>query len=340
MHAVSSRCPFLGPVSAQYTPCSPSQLQHPSKVSLTEGTGLIQHSHLVSRPSWLQARTKQASAVACFAGESFSCLEKQLEMPEIKVHFKNPDTHHGLTGILLEAQGNKSNNVVILCHGLASSKESPLISFLAKGLSEQGLTTLRFDFAGNGESEGAFEFGNYLQEVVDLRAAVQYVRDDLHMKPVAIVGHSKGGDDVLLYASQYDDVPLVVNVAGRFNMQRGIRERFGEEVMDKVAKQGQLQMTIRTDRGQVVKWYLTQKSIDDRMALNMEAAVRKISLSEVLTVHGTKDTTILVEDAESFSKCIRNHVICLVEGANHNFSQPAHAQAALTKISTWIQQGL
>lgn len=39
-------------------------------------------------------------------------------------------------------------------------------------------------------------------------------------------GHSKGANDVLLYASQYDDVPLVVNIAARFDLSRGIKVRY------------------------------------------------------------------------------------------------------------------
>ena len=34
-------------------------------------------------------------------------------------------------------------------------------------------------------------------------------------------GHSKGGDTVLTYAGKYDDVPLVVNVSGRFFLGKG-----------------------------------------------------------------------------------------------------------------------
>jgi solute carrier family 25 (adenine nucleotide translocator) protein 4/5/6/31 len=36
-----------------------------------------------------------------------------------------------------------------------------------------------------------------------------------------LLGHSKGGTDVVLYAAKYDDIPRVVNVSGRFDNQRG-----------------------------------------------------------------------------------------------------------------------
>ena len=38
---------------------------------------------------------------------------------------------------------------------------------------------------------------------------------------VSGAGHSKGGDSVVTYAAKYDDVPRVVNVSGRFHMDKG-----------------------------------------------------------------------------------------------------------------------
>ena len=34
-------------------------------------------------------------------------------------------------------------------------------------------------------------------------------------------GHNKGGDSVVTYAAKYDDVPRIVNVSGRFRMDKG-----------------------------------------------------------------------------------------------------------------------
>ena len=54
----------------------------------------------------------------------------------------------------------------------------------------------------------------------DIRAAVLYLRS--HSKKVTgLMGHSKAGTGVILYAAAYDDIPRVVNVAGRFNNMRG-----------------------------------------------------------------------------------------------------------------------
>ena len=38
---------------------------------------------------------------------------------------------------------------------------------------------------------------------------------------LSVAGHSKGGDTVVTYAGTYDDIPKVVNVSGRFHLERG-----------------------------------------------------------------------------------------------------------------------
>lgn len=40
----------------------------------------------------------------------------------------------------------------------------------------------------------------------------------------------------------------------------------------------------------------------------------------VLTVHGTRDQMVPVEDAFEFNKFISNHKICVIEGADHEYT--------------------
>lgn len=86
------------------------------------------------------------------------------------------------------------------------------------------------------------------------------------------------------------------------------QERFGDEVLARVQKLGQVPMTVKNDSGQTVKWLLTKKAIEERLSIDMEAAAKRISLSEVLTVHGKADATIPYQDGEAFSRL----VLCFV----------------------------
>ncbi len=57
----------------------------------------------------------------------------------------------------------------------------------------------------------------------------------------------------------------------------------------------------------------------DRMTLDMDPHSRAIKRSRVLTIHGSADATIPVEDAHSFHARIPNSALCIVDGADHNY---------------------
>lgn len=77
---------------------------------------------------------------------------------------------------------------------------------------------------------------------------------------------------MLLYSSQHDDIPNVVNVAGRFDMCTGIKERFGENIIERLASEKQIAVTNEKDDGSKIEWTLTKWSLQDRMDLNMATA--------------------------------------------------------------------
>ena len=79
---------------------------------------------------------------------------------------------------------------------------------------------------------------------------------------------------MLLYSSQHDDIPNVVNVAGRFDMCTGVKERFGEDIIERLASEKQIAMTNQRDDGSKLEWNLTKWSLQDRLDLNMAAVSR------------------------------------------------------------------
>lgn len=43
---------------------------------------------------------------------------------------------------------------------------------------------------------------------------------------------------VLLYASKYHDVDTVINVSGRYDLKKGIEERHGTGILERIGKSG------------------------------------------------------------------------------------------------------
>lgn len=212
-----------------------------------------------------------------------------------------------------------SDDLVVLCHGFQSTKESKPLSDVSDTLLSQGISTFRFDFSGNGESDGTFMYGNYWKEVEDLRTAVVYFSEKRNIPVRGIVGHSKGGDVVILYASKYHDIPAVVNISGRFDLKTGVRERLGDNFMIKIKKDGFIDVATS---GGGIGYRVTEQSLADRLATDVEAACSTIDPNcKVLTIHGSSDNVIPVSDASEFHRLIPNHQLQIVEGADHSYTQ-------------------
>lgn len=113
-----------------------------------------------------------------------------------------------------------SKDLCILCHGFRSSKQDPTLMSVSKALTGVGISTYRFDFTGNGESDGEFSYGSYWREAEDIRSVVNYWRFR-HWRILSLIGHSKGGNAVVLYESKYGDTGSIVNICGRFDLTRG-----------------------------------------------------------------------------------------------------------------------
>ncbi|XP_074331423.1 uncharacterized protein LOC141668433 isoform X2 [Apium graveolens] len=146
------------------------------------------------------------------------------------------ENSHGqkLVGILHQTA---SKELVIICHGFKSSKERIPMANLAAAFANKGISAFRFDFTGNGESEGSFQYGNYRREADELRNVVEFFHAEKRLV-TAVIGHSKGGNVVLLYASKYSDVSTVVNISGRFNLERGIEWRLGKDFLKRIKQSG------------------------------------------------------------------------------------------------------
>ncbi|XP_077212636.1 putative uncharacterized protein YDL057W isoform X1 [Tasmannia lanceolata] len=302
----------VGPFSAQLTKPSPFRIRFCRSVLLFSASHLCR-----KHPTMAQSISSQQ-------GDSIGTQQQ-------KVAISNS---HGekLIGVLHETG---SKELVILCHGFRSSKEQKTMVNLATALATEGISAIRFDFAGNGESEGSFEYGNYKREVGDLRAVVQYYSEGKR-EISAIVGHSKGGDVVILYASVYHDIHTVVNISGRFDLERGIEDRLGKDFMKRIKKDGFIDVKDKTGK---VEYRVTEESLMDRLTTDIHAACHSIDKDcRVLTVHGSVDEIVPVEDASEFAKRIANHKLHIIEGANHGYS--SHQIELASIVLDFIRDGL
>ncbi|KAG0593235.1 hypothetical protein KC19_1G314100 [Ceratodon purpureus] len=320
-----SRSPALG-ISPSPSSVSASSRAHTSVVSALclqkLSSSLVGWKQSLKSGSVLCLRDSQVGFVsasrlgACDQKSRFRChamADPSASPPAQEFTFVNKKGLK-LKGLLVDG-GAGSKEVCILCHGFRSSKLGGTVSALSAGLAEAGVSSFRFDFSGNGESEGKFAYGNYWQEVEDLRAAVEFWTSK-GSRVVCVAGHSKGGNCVVLYASKYHDVPCVINISGRFALEKGILERFGgQEGLRKLEDEGVLDIK---DASGNVEYQVTKADLRDRLTTNMHAACLAIpELTRVLTIHGTSDEVIPADDAYQFAQRIPTHKLVLVKDADH-----------------------
>ncbi|XVF88766.1 hypothetical protein PTKIN_Ptkin19aG0078000 [Pterospermum kingtungense] len=274
-------------------------------------------------------RISPANSITLRMAQSQSAQNPVIEQQRVII----PNKHGKKLVGLLHETGSKE--IVILCHGFRSSKDHNTMVNLAAALEKEGISVFRFDFAGNGESEGSFQYGNYSREADDLHAVIQHLSGGNRVVS-AILGHSKGGNVVLLYASKYRDIQIVVNVSGRYELKRGIAERLGEDFMEIIKKDGYIDVKNKTGR---VEYRVTEESLMERLRTDVHEACLQIDKEcRVLTVHGSADEIIPVKDALEFAKIIPNHQLHIIEGANHGYT--SHQTDLASVVLNFIKSAL
>ena len=104
--------------------------------------------------------------------------------------FKDEQGHR--ISAMLSRPSQPSAVAVVLCHGFLSSKNSTTNKTLTRMVNEAGLATFRFDFFGQGDSEGPFEDITVSLAVGQAHAAVDLVRSHGYDR-IGLVGSSFGG---------------------------------------------------------------------------------------------------------------------------------------------------
>lgn len=114
-----------------------------------------------------------------------------------------------LRGLLEGTTTLHNDQVAILMHGFMGDRGNQpgkLLYDLSHALNAAGIPTLRFDFAGCGESDGDFAEMTVFSELLDGMAIIDYARTTIGAQTIDLVGHSQGGVVASMLAGYYRDV--------------------------------------------------------------------------------------------------------------------------------------
>ncbi|EOZ99218.1 hypothetical protein A33Q_0596 [Indibacter alkaliphilus LW1] len=142
---------------------------------------------------------------------------------EEEVKFENLEAKITLAGTLtLPNLSGKKPPVVILISGSGpqdrnqSFQSHRTFLVLADHLTKMGISVLRFDDRGFGESTGNFAESNTADFATDVLSAIDFLkrRSDIDVNKLGLVGHSEGAIIAPMVANQSKDVNFIVMLGG------------------------------------------------------------------------------------------------------------------------------
>ena len=236
-------------------------------------------------------------------------------MKEEKVYFSTPTGK--LTGIIHHPD-RPSSCCVITCHGLFSDKGSDKFVSIGEHFAQEGITVLRFDFRGCGESDGKIEDTTITGREEDLTTALSFIR--AHKPSVAhtigLLGSSMGGFIALRVAASDQMIKAVAAWATPFSFD-GLREVLASSDSPQL-KEEFYQDANRYDASQFVA-----------------------QVKNLLLIHGDRDETVPADHAERlYQKAIEPKRLEIVKGADHTFSNPTFRKKAVSNSLNWFKKYL
>jgi putative redox protein len=219
---------------------------------------------------------------------------------------------------------------IILGHCFTCSRNTSILRSICQNLEDQGFMVLRFDFSGNGRSEGAFSDSTISKQIVETSSAADFLGDK-GISWIGLAGHSMGGTVALLAAERIDTVKAVCTLAASASVPA--KAQFLSD-----SQRQELEATGRVhfkSRGRSLE--LTVDFFRD--ASQYEVSDTLPSLSQPwLIVHGDQDEIVPVEHAHRLHQ--RRPALtelAIVPGADHMFSQDGHRQHVTARVTSWFE---
>ncbi len=99
--------------------------------------------------------------------------------------------------------------IIILVHGFHSSKDNSIFEVIEKSLGMQGVSCLRIDLFGHGESDGQFSDLTVGKAIASVDSALDYARTHGYYK-YGIMGSSFGALAAVFAASKHRDIACAI----------------------------------------------------------------------------------------------------------------------------------
>ena len=231
---------------------------------------------------------------------------------------------------------------IILCHGTASCKDEAgnLFVRLAKSLIEKGIASIRFDFAGCGESRASLRGLTFFGEVSDTERVYSNLCqcNNIDSNRIGILGLSQGARVMAEFLGRYPkNIKVAVSWSGACHDKEGVFSGWFREYYEEAVKNGYAKIPLlwRND------FILPKKWFDD---IRGSYPMKNLSLYEgaILAVSGTEDFVVPYSHAREIINACKGKIreAKIVKGADHIFNvlqkDKPFADEVIQYTANWI----
>lgn len=212
--------------------------------------------------------------------------------------------------------------VVLVAHGFKGYKDYGMFPWLSIQLSSEGFEVHRFNFAHSGmgaldgpfEREDLFEQSTWNRQVEDLQILVDTF--SIPDRPLFICGHSRGGVSTLLSVGRG-----VVEVNGVMTLATPSScLSLPEQMQQTLLQEGRIESPSgRTGQMLYVGKAFLEEQLDDPEQHNLLQLAKQIDCP-CLLIHGSDDSTVLVNEALKLEETITDVSLSIIEGGDHVFN--------------------
>jgi pimeloyl-ACP methyl ester carboxylesterase len=252
---------------------------------------------------------------------------------ERAISFHDASNHR--IAAILSTPPEPATGVAVLCHGFLSGKNSTTNKTLTRILTDRGIATFRFDFFGQGESEGPFEELTNTVAVAQAGAALALMKAE-GFRRVGLMGSSFGGLVALLTAARRTDLACLALKCPVVDFAEELREEFGESEMARWQASG----TIPNIVGGSERIALRYAFYEDSLRQIAYEPARSIT-APTLIVQGDRDEHVpLHQSRRLYDALPAKKRLEMLAGADHQFTKGEDFTRMTSLIADWLTEHL
>jgi putative redox protein len=220
---------------------------------------------------------------------------------------------------------------VILGHCFTCSRHTSILRSICHALAASGFTVLRFDFSGNGQSEGEFTESTYSKQIAEMKTAAALLATH-GVSWLGLAGHSMGAMVALLAAGEIKAAKAVCALAARSRVM-GVADLLTPAQLKRIQETGRV---LFVSRGRSLE--LTGEMFRDASRYDLGRTVASFMLP-VLLVHGDQDEITPVDEAYRIQHYrVEGARLAVIPGADHMFTSDEHRRMVTEVVVRWFKE--